>query len=420
MNKTVSHEQFTRDARPEQQLKLMPKRVLHVIPCLGHGGAEHQLALNVAGLDATRFESHVVHLSPPALLAPQIKAAGVPVHSAVSEGAFGGPARLRRLLGLVRSLEIDLIHTSNIEGEFYGAALSWLSRKPAIATLTNTSDDELQLIDNPHLNRLKLAIVRNGRRGALRLGHDHYVAISHHVKDSAVRRLGLAPDKISVIYRGIQLGGSPQMRPPKRSLHGELGLNDDALVVLTVGRLVPQKGQRYLIEAMPAVLRQNPRAVLLIAGVGFLDSSLKELATRLGVSNSVRFLGRRDDVPALLESADIFVFPSVYEGLGVSLIEAAAAGKACVATAVGPLPEVIEHGESGVLVSPQSSGELAQAITRLGQDADLRARLGCRAAETAQHKFAIGRAVGQLEQVYADVLESRTVASTGKRSTSKP
>ncbi|MEX0760814.1 MAG: glycosyltransferase [Dehalococcoidia bacterium] len=382
----------------------MTKRVLHVIPRLGHGGAEHQLLMNVERLDRDMFESHVCHLFPNRALVSGFEDAGVPVHSAEVRGPLGVPGRVLKLARLIRSLKIDLVHTSNFHGEFYGGLAGRLAGVPVVGTLTNTAYERVRLQDDPNLNPAKLFAVRQIRKQVNRRTHGRFVAISEYVKESTLRELRISPDLVRVIYRGLPRDDGGQVaRDPE--LVASLGLEDAFPVLLNVGRLVPQKGQRYLVEAMPEVLKAHPKARLLIVGSGFLEDDLKALSDRLGLDGSVQFLGRRDDVPDLMGVADMFVFPSLFEGLGVSLLEACSAGKACVATNVGPLPEVIEDGKSGVLVAPQDAAGLAGAINRLAGDVELMESLGREARRVAGRKFLIDRSVEQLESLYSDVLQ---------------
>ena len=380
------------------------KRILHVIPGLGHGGAEHQLMLNAAGLDRARFESHVCHLRPSTALAQAIRDSGVPVHSAVATGKLWWAKAIPKVARLIRSLQIDLVHTSNYFGDVIGGIAGRRAGVPVVSTLINIAHEPEWLIDNPRLNRVKLALVGGFQKLILRTCHSHFIAISAYVKESTVRSLGISPEKVSVIYRGV-----PQELPSldaeqQGQLRTELELDGAYPVLLNVGRLVPQKGQRYLIQAMPEVLRSFPNARLLIVGAGFLEETLRALGNSLQLNGAVRFLGRREDVPQLMGISDIFVFPSLFEGLGVSLLEASAVGKPCVASHVGPLPEVIEHGKTGLLVPPQSPEHLVQAITTLAEDRELQAALGRGARERTQERFTIERAVRQLEDVYDRVL----------------
>jgi glycosyltransferase involved in cell wall biosynthesis len=121
----------------------------------------------------------------------------------------------------------------------------------------------------------------------------------------------------------------------------------------------------------------------------------------------VRFLGRREDVPALMSAADIFVFPSLFEGLGVSLLEACACGLPCVVSDVGPLPEVVENGVTGVLVPAQDPGSLAAAVAGLASDQVLMRRYGAAARARVRQTFRIDRSIAQLEALYDDLLRGR-------------
>ena len=160
--------------------------------------------------------------------------------------------------------------------------------------------------------------------------------------------------------------------------------------------------------------RAHPHAQLLIVGMGFLEQKLRGQVDALGLL-VVRFLGRREDVPALMGAADIFVFPSLFEGLGVSLLEACASGLPCVVSDVGPLPEVIEEGVTGVLVPSQDPKCLADAIIRLAFDRELMRRYGEARARGCAGDLQIDRSIAQLEGLYEDVLHRRTGAAALSR-----
>jgi glycosyltransferase involved in cell wall biosynthesis len=409
-----------RDWTPPQQLEnaasraredepRTARRILHVVPGLGHGGAEHQLLMNVAKLDRSRFESHVVHLYPRTQLAPAIEAAGARVHSAVCPGPFGTARRIVKLARLIRRLDIDLVHTSNVDGELHGGIAGRITGVPAVATLTNIANEQVRLVDHPYLNRRKLKWAQRLRRFILRRTHDRYIAISNCVARSTIRQVGLPPAAVEVIYRGMPEGGVEAERDQVEAVRRELDLAPHCPVLLTVGRLVPQKGQRYLIQAMPDVLRAHPRARLLIVGMGFLEPKLREEVAALGLGSSVSFLGRREDVPALMGAADLFVFPSLFEGLGVALLEACASGLPCVASNVGPLPEVIEDGITGVLVPSRDPKSLAGAIGELASHPALMRRYGEAARARVRDTFRIDRSIARLEALYEDVLRLRTL-----------
>ena len=392
----------------ERTRRTARRRILHVVPGLGHGGAEHQLLMNIEQLEGSRFESHVVHLYPRTQLAPLIEAAGARVHSIACSGPFGTARRIVKLARLIRQLDVDLVHTSNVDGELHGGIAGRMAGVPVVGTLTNIANEPVRLVDNPFLNARKLRWAQRLRRLVLHRTHERYVAISNYVAQSTIRAVGLPPAAIEVIYRGLPESGLEAEPHDVEAVRREFDMDRHYPVLLTVGRLVPQKGQRYLIAAMPEILRAHPRAQLLIVGMGLLEQKLREQVEALGLRSSARFLGRREDVPALMGAADMFVFPSLFEGLGVSLLEACASGLPCVASNVGPLPEVVEDGATGVLVPSQDPKSLAEAVSRLASDPDLMRRYGDAARTRVRQTFRIETSIAQLEALYEDVLRLRS------------
>jgi glycosyltransferase involved in cell wall biosynthesis len=364
--------------------------------------------MNIQQLDRSRFESHVVHLYPRTQLAPLIEAAGARVHSIACSGPVGTARRILKLARLIRQLDVDLVHTSNVDGELHGGIAGRMAGVPVIGTLTNIANEPVRLVDNPCVNARKLRWAQRLRRLVLRRTHDRYIAISAYVAQSTIRAVGLPPAAIEVIYRGLPESGLGAERDHVEAVRRALEMDRYYPVLLTVGRLVAQKGQRYLIEAMPEILRSHPRAQLLIVGMGILEQKLRDQVDELGLRSSVRFLGRREDVPALMGAADMFVFPSLFEGLGVSLLEACASGLPCVASNVGPLPEVVEDGVTGALVPSQDPASLAEAVRRLASDPDLMHRYGEAARTRVRQTVRIERSIAQLEALYEDVLRLRT------------
>ena len=374
--------------------------ILHVIPRLGHGGAEHQLALNVSLLDRERFESVVCYMHPDPVLTTEFREAGAPLVSVEASGPFRWANWVLKIRELIGDRGVDVVHTTNAEAWLAGGLAGRLSGTPVIATLNNSAYDESWLFDNPHLNRLKLWYSKNRTRVALQLFCSKFVAISRFVKDSHVERLGLSADDIAVVYRGAPQRFFDPVGGDLSALKEELGLPGAFPVLLNVARLVPQKGQAYAIEAMPAILEQYPVARLLLVGVGFKEAELRDLTADLGVDDHVNFLGSRRDIRELHAVSDMFLFPSNYEGFGAALGEAMAAGNTCVVSGVPPLTELIEDGVSGVHVAPRDPAAIAETVVALSADSERRARLAAGARARALAAFTIEKAVRDLEAVY--------------------
>jgi glycosyltransferase involved in cell wall biosynthesis len=385
-----------------------PTRILHVIDSLGRrGGAERQLALEVGVLDRERFANHVCYLRPPDYLEPLFNSMGVPVYRLDVHGKGQWPSGIRKLRRLVKTLDIDLIHTSLYDADIVGGVAGRLAGVPVVSTLTNSAYEPVWLIDNPHVNRYKLAFSRLTRALVARYCDRHVVAVSESVKSSAVRQLRIPEEKISVIYRALStqwLAGNSTNTGNSTNNGSELNHCDNVPegfpVLINTGRLEPQKGQRYIIQAMPRILRRFPKAALVILGEGSLQAQLLKLAQDLEVDDRVFFLGQRTDVKELLAASDIFVFPSLYEGCPNALIEAMVMGLPSVAFDIEPVAEVTHEGKHGILVPPQDSSAMAEAVIDLAVQPEKAKGLGQRAREMAKREFSLETVVIQRSAAY--------------------
>jgi glycosyltransferase involved in cell wall biosynthesis len=231
---------------------------------------------------------------------------------------------------------------------------------------------------------------------------DRFVCVSEDARPGFLRA-GVPPAKLVVVRNGIR------HRAPRRgraAVRAGLGLGARDRVVLTVGRLAEQKGHRSLCRAVPAILERAPNARFLWAGDGPLEGELRALARRLGVDETVRFLGRRDDVPDLLGAADLFVLPSLFEGLPLAVLEAMAAGLPVVATRAGGTAEVVDDGVTGHLVPAGDVAALADAVADLLRH-PARARVWGRAGRARfEREFHAGRMARETAEVYRGLLDA--------------
>jgi glycosyltransferase involved in cell wall biosynthesis len=341
-------------------------------------------------------------------LAPALQAAGIPVISVSVPGPLKTIRMVRKLRQLIRAGSYDLIHTTNAEAGVVGGLAARLAGVPVVTTLNGTAYDATWLVDNPHLNRVKLKYMKTSRWAALRFLSDHSIAVSQYVKDDFHRALGVQPSRMDVVLRGVSDSFFDADHAQVARAREELLPGSPFPVLVNVARLVPAKGHRYLISAMPEVLKRYPSARLLLVGDGPMGPDLRNMVRKLGLTACVIFAGVRRDIRAVLETADVFVLPSLREGCPGALIEAMAAGKPCVASDCGPMPELIEHEVSGLLAQPQSVEAIAQAVVRIASDAQLRDRLGVAARERAMANFRIEESVRTTEDVFESVIARRT------------
>ena len=235
---------------------------------------------------------------------------------------------------------------------------------------------------------------------------DRVIVLSEHVGRYMRDRGHVPSERLRRVYYGItpDAGAATAARA---AIRAEFGVPAEAPLLLTVGRLDPQKGHLDLLAALRRVVAALPTVQLIIAGAPQQASADYEQAIRAAaaapeLSTLVHWAGHRDDVPDLLAACDIVVQPSHWEGFGLVLVEAMAARRPVVATAVSAIPEVIRDGETGLLVPPHDSHALARALLRLCGDPERRARLGAAGAARVQAHFTAERMVRETLAVYAE------------------
>lgn len=224
---------------------------------------------------------------------------------------------------------------------------------------------------------------------------DRVVLVSDQIQPN-VRRFGLRAD---VIYNGIDM---QPVLSPHSELREKMNWND-RLVVGAIGRLAPQKGLKYLLQAVPTVLEEFPKAIFVFAGDGPEREALEGQAKGLGIEDSIVFLGVRKDIPEILASIDVVAMPSVVEGLPMALLEAMASGKAVAATGVGAVPRVIQDRVNGILVSPGDVSGLSTALRDLLKSSEFRSTIGQRAQETVKSRFSAASMANQYLRVYREL-----------------
>ena len=381
------------------------RRVLFVINGLGTGGAERSLAELLPRLVDAGVEPVVscMFVRPDGVERSIIEA-GHRVAFLRSSTNLGRVLEVRRV---IRAVMPDLIHTSIFESDVIGRVAAWGTNVPVVSSVVGITYGPERLLD-PNVRRWKLRAVREIDGWTARRLTSHLHAVSRAVKDAAVRSLRIPPEKVTVIERGRDRDrlGHPSMERRMRGRR-ELGIPADAEVVLSIGRLEHQKGHRHLIEAVDRI-RDRARLLALVAGRdGHLSADLKKQVRTLGLDDTVRFLGHRDDVPDLLAAADALVLPSLSEGAAGAAIEAMALGVPVVASDLPSLREVTEEGASGLLVPVAAPEAIAGGIVRLLEDRTLARALGTRGREIFERRFTLDRAVDRMIGMYRSVMERR-------------
>ena len=372
--------------------------VLAVIDSLAQGGAERSL------LDtATRVHDDGITVTIATL---HDESEGFPPGDVerLRIGARTPIERIRRLRALIRSGRFDLVHTTLIVSGITGRLAAWGTGVPVLSSIVNTTYDPARLAD-PNLTGWKVEWIRRIDGWTARHLTTQLHAITGAVRDSAVRSLGVRPTRIVVIPRGRDPERFAPPTPEVRSaFRRDLSLDPSAPVFLTVGRLEYQKGHATLLEAWPAVRAAIPDAMLLLAGrPGNESEHLATMAEELNIGDSVRFLGFRTDVPDLLGVADVFVFPSRYEGLGGALLEAMAAQVPIVVSDLPVTREVL--GSAAWFTEPGDASGLAEAMVSAAEAPNHEREAA--AAQRFDERFTLDAVATQMAALYRETARAR-------------
>jgi glycosyltransferase involved in cell wall biosynthesis len=315
------------------------------------------------------------------------------------------PRALGSLVRIIDRFRPDIVHTHTAKAGFVAraAALTRGRRRPALVHTFH--GHVLEGYFGPGKTRLFRILER-----ALARRTDRLIGVSEATVADLVR-LGVAPaESFEVIRVGLDLKPYAELDNSQgEALRQQLRLGDDDVLVAFAGRVVPIKRLDVLIDAVARARRAGSRIHLAIAGDGETRAELERLAADLGANEIVHFLGYRRDLRPVFAAADLAALSSDNEGTPVSLIEAAAAGLPSVATAVGGVTEVV-GAENGRLVASRDSEALAQALTELSRDGELRARLGAAGRQRVLTRFAVERLVGDVERLYSRLVSARARA----------
>jgi glycosyltransferase involved in cell wall biosynthesis len=274
----------------------------------------------------------------------------------------------------LRRLRPDVVHTHLVHADVYGA----LAHRGRLVS-TKHNDDRFRTGPFRFVERM---LTRRAER---------VITITHALARFSVERVGLPQPKIAIIPYGLDAPPAPWGENPPSAVP------DQARVLLAVSRLVEQKGVDRAVAALPAIRSQHPDAVLVVLGDGPERPRLEALARDLGVADALYLIGRVADVAAWLHRAEALVHPARWEGFGLALLEAMLASVPIVATRVSSIPELVVHGETGLLVEPDG---LAPAVNRLLGDPAEAERLGRAALTRAQREFSVERMARRTAEIY--------------------
>jgi glycosyltransferase involved in cell wall biosynthesis len=367
-------------------------KVLHITSACTVGGAEaHVLAL-LQRLDRRRFEPWLAYFEErPDEARPMLddfRAAGV------STVDLDGALQLDlgatwRLAALLRRERFDVVHSHSLRAELAaGLAAGFGTTRPLLIRSVHNTDDF-------YVRRPACWLARASAQR-----QDAVVAISDAVASWVRRHTGLSAERVRRIYYGLDATPYDGVQPVDEATEPVIGI---------VARLAPQKGHTVLLDALPRVIERIPALRVELVGHEHLTSAsvLASYARQRGLTEHVRFLGFRDDLPELFRSWRLMVLPSLWEGFGLVLLEAMAAGRPVVASRVGPIPEVVVDGETGLLVPPGDSAALGAALIELLEHPRLAAAMGQAGRDRVRTVFGLDQMVEQTAGLYVEMLGRR-------------
>jgi len=368
-------------------------RVLHVVESMRRGGAESVVVEHVRHA-APDLELLVCALNHDGPALEAARAAGARTFLLGKRGPLDG---IRQLATLMRRERVEVVNGHNATGGLYAALAARIAGIPAVFRTEHTIHfPGRHSALYPLLEPVSTVLTRR------------VVCVCQAVLESHVSRLPWAARRFVTVANGISSAAHTR---PREAIRHELGIQDDQLLVLTIGSLSRQKAYARLLDAFAPIAEADPYARLLIAGEGPLRPVL-EARIADGLAGSVRLLGARDDAADLLEACDVFVLSSEREGLPITLIEAMRAGRPAVSTRIGGTAEVVEDGVTGLLVPVGDGPALTGALRALLADPALRERMGEAGHRRWRERFTAERMVCDTEALYRDAVSDRN--STGR------
>jgi glycosyltransferase involved in cell wall biosynthesis len=245
---------------------------------------------------------------------------------------------------------------------------------------------------------------------------DKLIAISEGVRSYLLRVEGVPPQKVAVVRNGIQVDQFDPSVDDIESTHQRLGIPDDALVIGTVAAFNSSKGLVHLVQAARRVVSQVPQSYFLLVGGGPQEAELNQLVVNLGLEGKVLLCGHANhaEVISLVRAMDVFVLPSLIEGLGLAILEAQALEKPCVVTSIPGLSEAVAPGQTAIVVPPGEEYPLANAIISLLADKQKRLAMGKAGRHFVQEHYAASRMASKYDEVYDEILRAKRSSTHGE------
>ncbi len=357
--------------------------ILHTESSLGWGGQEKRIMRELLELSQESFRP-LLACQPGSRIGENAQARGLRVEYVKMRANFN-PLAVAHLIRLYHRYSVDIVHT-------HSSADSWMA-----STAAKLSPRHPLVVRTRHLsasfnNRLIYSFMA-----------DRVITVGDSTRRYMIQEKGIPKGRVLTIPTGVDLTEFDPERI-RENLRGDLGIPPETPVFGTVAVFRRLKGHHTLLEATPEIVRSVPGAKLMLVGEGPQENNLRNLVQEKGIGQSVIMPGFRDDIARVLNTLDVFVFPSLQEALGTAILEAMAMKKPVVASRVGGIPEVVVEGRTGYLVDPEDSGVIAERVVRLLENPELRREMGAEGRKFVEAHYDNRSMVRRLEKLYRELM----------------
>lgn len=356
-------------------------KIVYIITTLLRGGAERLLVDLAANINRNKFDVSVISLIRGGPLAEILEDQGIEV-AVFSKKTKLGLGLLWQVYKYLKNKKPQIVHTHLFGADAWGRLAAILAGVPVI-------------ISTEHNINLSESWLKRLIKKFLSLFTDKIIAVSEGVKEYSIQKDKISSKKIEVIYNGIDL--------EKFSFRGARKIDLNNIRAGVIARLSEQKGHLYLIRATPDIAKKYPSFSLKIIGRGELGERLKKEVRRLKLEKQVEFWGERNDIAEILKELDLFILPSLWEGLGIAVLEAQAVGVPVLVSNAGGLKEIVKDRENGILFEPGKSEDIFKAVDWALAHQDELILMVRQARKDAEERFDIRKMVLGYERVYKEL-----------------
>jgi len=358
--------------------------VMHTESSLGWGGQEMRIMREMRALDRHTFLP-LLTCQPESQIAPKAREQGVGVDLVKIIGNID-PLAILQFMRLFRRRNVDIVHThSNADSWNASVAAKFSRHRPWVVRTRHLSA--------AFNNRLIYSFMA-----------DRVITTGEYTRKYMVQEKGIDPQRVVAIPSGIDLERfNPEAT--REDIREELGLARDTLIFGSASVFRKKKGYHFLLQATPQILSAYPSSKLLLVGGGPQENNLRRLIAELKIQDAVILPGFRNDMPRVLNTMDVFVFPTLEEAFPNAVMEAMAMKRAVVATRVGGVPDIVRDGETGYLVEPEDPSAIAEKVSLLFKEKELRRKIGEGGKEFVTANCSHRIMVQRIEELYRSLMD---------------